>query len=82
MLQTISLSTADGRELFSGVSLLRSEPPPPPSSVIVDDANEVSGICGTLAGESSPSNDNGSRPPSYASLHPEPLSSYESSERV
>jgi hypothetical protein len=46
MFQRISLSTSDGEELFSGISLLRSEPPPPVS------ASELP------SGDRSPGNDN------------------------
>jgi hypothetical protein len=61
MLQRISLCTADGSELFSGVSLLRSEPPPPPA-FDADEAEEDSSVRGPkaelLAQKSRPSNDN------------------------
>jgi hypothetical protein len=75
MLQRISLTTADGQELFSGVSLLRSDPPPPPSAVTgavgSDGYPEEDSQVRTpalLAKRSSPSNDNGSRPISHSTL--------------
>jgi hypothetical protein len=78
MLQRISLTTADGQELFSGVSLLRSDPPPPPAAemgatgaMAGDDYPEEDSQVRTpalLAKRSSPSNDNGSRPASHSTL--------------
>jgi hypothetical protein len=66
MLQRISLCTADGSELFSGVSLLRSEPPPPPVPALADDVDEdedssvrtPASTAELLAQKSRPSNDN------------------------
>ena len=47
MVRTISLEDARGRELFQGVSLLRSDPPPPVAASDAtdsEDASEPSGV--------------------------------------
>jgi hypothetical protein len=81
MLQRISLSTADGLELFSGVSLLRSEPPPPPVAED-EEREEDSRIRGPLAStsllaKSRPGNDNGSTAMSLSGLRPAVVTSPE-----
>jgi hypothetical protein len=47
MVRTISLEDARGRELFQGVSLLRSDPPPPGArdeAADREEASESSGV--------------------------------------
>jgi hypothetical protein len=77
MLQRISLCTADGSELFSGVSLLRSEPPPPPAPApAFDEAEEDSHVRAPVTAEAAqllahgnrPSNDNGKKAQSQSGL--------------
>jgi hypothetical protein len=67
MLQRISLTTADGLELFSGVSLLRSDPPPPPPAASQDDFEDSQVHAAELLAKN-PSNDNGKRAVSHSTL--------------